>query len=95
MAEPTSNNESLVEYMLTTVDNPFDPFDQFEQWLAMDTTLGYNTPGYLARIAMTSDDLSDVDQFLAIQEAMDEIVQENVFGVHRKVKRGQIAEMNS
>lgn len=95
MAEPTSNNESLVEYMLTTVDNPFDPFDQFEQWLAMDTTLGYNTPGYLARIAMTSDDLSDIDQFLAIQEAMDEIVQENVFGVHRKVKRGQIAEMNS
>lgn len=84
----------LVEYMLTTVDNPFDPFTQFDQWFAYDKQLGYDTPGYLARIAISSDDLSEVDEFVVIQDAIDEIVRENVFGVHRKVKRGQVFAMN-
>jgi|RhiMetStandDraft_4_1073278.scaffolds.fasta_scaffold417270_2 hypothetical protein len=96
MADTTSSEDvELVEYMLTTVDNPFDPFTQFDQWLAEDMALGYDTPGYLARITTSSDDLSDVDQFLAIQEAIDTIVTENIFGVHRKVKRGQLAQMNN
>jgi hypothetical protein len=95
MADPTSSNEELVEYMLTTVDNPFDPFEQFDQWYAYDRELGYDTPGLLARIAATSDELSDLDQFLALQQAIDEIISENIFGVHRKVRRGQVAEMNS
>jgi hypothetical protein len=73
------------EYMLTTVDNPFNPFTDFDSWLAYDNRLGYNTPSLLARIAITSDDLSDADQSLAIQQAIDEIVTENVSGMHRKV----------
>ena len=84
-----------VEYMLTTVDNPFDPFEQWDQWLAYDTVLGYNTPGYLAAVATPSDELSDLDLQLAIQDAIDEIIQENVFGIHRKVKRGDVAALNS
>lgn len=79
-----------VEYMLTTVDNPYDPFTQFDEWLACDTRLGYHTAAFLARIAKTSDDLSDADQQSAIQAAIDEIVRENVLGVYRKVKRGSI-----
>jgi hypothetical protein len=74
-----------IQYMLTTVDNPFDPFTRFDEWLAYDTRLGYNTPSLLARIAKVSDDLSDADQALAIQQAIDEVVQENVSGMFRKV----------
>jgi hypothetical protein len=40
-----------------------------------------------------SDELSDADQFLAVQQAIDEIVRENVTGVHRKVKRGDVARI--
>lgn len=95
MAEPTDiGGTQPVEYMLTTVDNPFDPFTQFDEWLAFDSVLGYNTPGYLAAVATTSDELSDLDLFLATQEAIDEIIQENVFGIHRKVKRGDVARLN-
>lgn len=83
-----------IEYALTTVDNPFDPFTQFDQWFTYDKRLGYNTPGLLARITIMSDDLSEIDQTHAVQLAIDEIVRENVFGVHRKVKRGQLASMN-
>jgi hypothetical protein len=75
------------EYMLTTVDNPFSPFDEFEEWLAYDIKLGYNTPGMLDRIARVSYDSSEPDQALAIQSAIDEIVQENVSGMWRKALR--------
>lgn len=72
-------------HMLTTVDNPFDPFTQFDQWYAWDQAAGYYTSDYLARIVRTSDDLSDADQDLAIEYAIDEIVRENVLGIYRKV----------
>ena len=73
--------------MLTTTDNPFDPFDDFEEWNAYDRTLGYNTLGYLARVVVSSPELSPADQKLAIYQAMDEIVEHNIFDVHIKVSR--------
>lgn len=75
------------EYMLTTYDNPFNPFTQFDEWLVWDTRAGYNTPGLLDRITISSSELSETDQELAIQLAIDEIVRENVSGMHRKVSR--------
>ena len=75
------------EFMLTTVDNPHNPFTAFDEWYAWDEHAGYNTPGMLARIANMSDDLAEVDQHLAIQQAIDEIVRENVLGVYKKVAR--------
>lgn len=76
-----------IEYMLTTVDNPFDPFTRFDEWLEYDISMGYNTSAFLDRIAKVSDDLSQPDQALAIQNAIDEIVQENVSGMWRKVTK--------
>ena len=82
----TDTNEPT-QYMLTTVDNPFDPFTQFDEWLAWDTNAGYNTSALLGRIAVVSDSLSEPDQALAIQDAIDEIVDENVSGMYRKVSQ--------
>lgn len=79
-----------IEYMLTTVDNPFDPFTRFDEWLEYDIGMGYNTASFLARIAKVSSDLSEPDQALAIQDAIDEIVEENVSGMWRKVSRDSI-----
>jgi hypothetical protein len=73
--------------MLTTVDNPFDPFDQYPQWLAWDERAGYCSSGLLARIAVTSDALSEADEAQAIDLAIDEICHFNVLGVFRKVTR--------
>jgi len=75
------------EWVLTTVDNPYDPFTQWDEWYAYDARLGYHTPSFLARVVATSDDLSDADQAIAIQFAIDEIVRENVLGIYRKVSR--------
>jgi hypothetical protein len=73
--------------MLTTTDNPYDPFDNFDDWFAWDDRMGYHTPGFLARIAVVSDELSESDQNLAIETAIDEIVKENVSGLYKKVTR--------
>ena len=71
--------------MLTTVDNPFDPFTQYDEWYAWDMNAGYNTTMLLGRVVITSDDLSEADNDAAIQSAIDEIVQQNVTGKHKKV----------
>ena len=73
------------DYMLTTTDNPFSPFTQYDEWLAWDMA-NYNTNSLLARVVHTSPELSDTDQRLAIQEGINEIVTENVSGVHTKVR---------
>lgn len=83
------------EYMLTTTDNPYDPFDQWEEWYAWDLHAGYHTPGLLDRVAKVSNELSELDQHLAVQEAIDEIVRENVSGVYQKVKRGDVVVVSS
>jgi hypothetical protein len=77
----------MIEYMLTTTDNPYDPFTEFDEWFAFDTRHGYHTSGLLDRVAVLSDSLSDSDQILAIEQAIDEIVSENVSGMHKKVSR--------
>jgi hypothetical protein len=86
----TTDTTEPIEYMLTTVDNPFDPFTQFEEWMQYDVSMGYNTAAFLDRIAKVSNDLSQPDQALAIQNAIDEIVQENVSGMWRKVSRDSL-----
>ena len=77
----------MIRVMLTTEDNPFSPFDNFDAWLSYDMACGYNTSGLLARIAMTSDELSELDYEQEISRAVDEIVAENVSGIHKKVTK--------
>lgn len=58
--------------MLTTVDNPYDPYEDFSNWFNYDTLHGYNTSGLVDRIAITSEDFSeslqDADVELALVE---------------------------
>jgi len=71
--------------MLTTIDNPFNPFTQFDEWYAYDTEKGYHTCNYLSRVAKVSDDLSDDEEASEISRAIDEIVHFNINGMYIKV----------
>lgn len=73
------------EVMITTTDNPFSPFTEFDEWRKYDEAAGYYTLPYLARVTRTSDELSYSDQEIAIEQAIDEIAQENILGIYRKV----------
>lgn len=74
-----------MDYLLTTTDNPFNPHKQWDEWYSWDEAAGYSTCGLLARIVKTSDELSEADNELAIDQAIEEIVMINASGVHRKI----------
>lgn len=73
--------------MVTTIDNPHSPFDDFAAWYAYDVSSGYHTASFLARIVKASDQLSNADYDLAVEQAVDEVVNENVLGIYIKVEK--------
>lgn len=62
------------DYMLTTYDNPFNPFKDFIRWWKEDMRLGHDTCGFLAKKAATSPIFSDEVNELETERAMNEIV---------------------
>jgi hypothetical protein len=70
---------------LTTIDNPHSPFDDWQSWYNFDTRNGYGTASYLARIANFSDDIGEAEYQRGIEEAIDEIVYENLLGLYVKL----------
>lgn len=75
------------ETMLTTVDNPYNPFEDFTQWLLFDNEKGYGTCDYLGRIARTSDQLSQEENDEEIERAIDEIIALDFRNIYKKVTR--------
>ncbi|MDO5541611.1 MAG: hypothetical protein Q4F83_16365 [Eubacteriales bacterium] len=75
-----------IQCALTTFDNPFDPFKQFTSWFLFDEEKGYHSTSYLGRIARTSDQLSDEENEIEIERAIDEIIKYDFRDIYRKVK---------
>lgn len=75
--------------MLTTVDNPFDPFEQFTSWFLFDTEKGYNSCSYLARIARTSDQFTEEENDKEVERAIDEIIKNDFMNIYKKVTKQQ------
>ena len=75
------------ESMLSTIDNPYDPFTQYDDWYGYDESKGYHTCAYLARVTNTSNELSDADYYAAIDEAIDEILKYDLLGIYIRVYR--------
>lgn len=67
------NKESENDFMLTTFDNPFNPFDEFEIWWKTDLLLGYDCCSLLAKEASISSIVSEEQNEIEIDRAMDEI----------------------
>ena len=73
--------------MLTTIDNPFDPFEEFELWSQFDNANDYFCCNYLARIAKTSDSFTEQQNAEEIERAIDEIIVINPLKIYKKVSR--------
>ena len=72
---------------ITTVDNPYNPFEQFDKWFLFDEEKGYHTTSYLGRIARTSDQLSDEENAKEVERAIDEIIKNDFLNIYKKVKK--------
>lgn len=73
--------------MLTTIDNPYDPFEEFTSWMLFDNEKGYNCSGRLMRIANISDDMSQVEVNEEIERAIDEIIKYDPINIYKKATR--------
>ena len=80
-------SDTIKECMLTTFDNPFDPFEQFTSWFLFDVEKGYNTCSYIARIANLSDEMSQIEKDREIERAIDEILTYDFLNIYKKVTR--------
>ena len=75
------------ETMLTTFDNPYDPFDEFNEWFMYDIGKGYYTCSLLARIAKYSDDFSTIEDKRETERAIDVIIDNDFLNIYKKVTR--------
>lgn len=79
----------MAAVMLTTIDNPFNPFTHWDEWRRYDEDKNHHTCAYLDRIAKTSYELSDADNQTEIIRAIDEIISLNINGLYTKVYENQ------
>lgn len=86
-AKNSKKSSDQFEAMITTIDNPFDPFEQFNDWFRYDEEKGYHTCSYLGRIAQTNDEMSDEEFSQAVEKAIDQIIKYDFMNIYKKVKR--------
>jgi hypothetical protein len=72
--------------MLSTIDNPFNPFEQFELWFMFDTEKGYNSCSRLARVAKIEDDFTPIEAEIENERAIDSIIENDFTGTYIKVR---------
>jgi hypothetical protein len=75
------------EVMLTTFDNPYDPFEDFVAWWQYDNEMGYNTCGKIARIAKSSEEFSSIEEQRETERAIDEIIHYDFLNIYKTVTR--------
>jgi len=75
----------MADHMLTTIDNPYNPFKQEDEWRAYDWTHGYHTDQYLAAFCHTSMDISKENYDAEVERAIDEAIEKSPLGIHIKV----------
>ena len=84
--------KTVKEAMLSTIDNEWNPFDNFSEWYSRDLELARqqnrrSCSGYLAIIAACSDDVSENEFNQVMNDAIDEIVDLDLSGTFIKVTR--------
>ena len=84
----------MADYMLSTIDNPFDPFEQFTSWFLFDVERGYDSCSLLARVLNKNEvsvfsDLSQKEIDDATEQAIDEIIQQDPLNIYIRVSPKQ------
>ena len=73
--------------MLSTIDNPFNPFEDYNSWLMFDKEKGYDSAERLMRIAKITDDMTQKEENEEIERAIDEIIKYDFLNVYTKVSK--------
>lgn len=70
---------------VTTIDNPFDPFTQFDSWYAFDVEKGYYTCSRIARLTNFTDEMSEIERDNENESAIDKLIEIDVLDIYKKI----------
>lgn len=79
----------MIKSMLTTIDNPFNPFDDFDNWYTYDESKGYHSCSLLANF-LNNDlmiNVSDKIKNYQQEQAIDNIIKTDPLNLYTKVQR--------
>ena len=79
--------DHFTRYALTTFDNPYDPFTEFDDWFMWDIEHGYNTCSKLARFTVTALSMTEEEENSNVSDAIDEIIKYDPFKIYKKVEQ--------
>jgi hypothetical protein len=72
---------------ITSVDNPYDPFTHWDEWLLFDANAGYNTCGRLASITIVSDAMTAAEVYEEVERGIELLMKTGSIN-----KNGEIVE---
>lgn len=73
------------EFALTTIDNPFDPFEEFTSWFLFDVEKGYYTCSMLGNLVKLTDDMTQHEVSIETERVIDEIILHDPLNIYKKV----------
>lgn len=77
-----------VECFVTTFDNPYNYFTQFDEWFAFDTSKGYYTCNKIARLVELKPSMTSIEEQNAIEDACKRFVDIDFMNLYRIIRRG-------
>lgn len=72
---------------ITTIDNPFDPFEEFDEWFMFDIEKGYYTCSKLARLIDIEEELSYDQEDELLEEAINKLIEIDPLDIYIKVTK--------
>ena len=69
----------------TTIDNPFNPFKDFNSWFMFDIEKGYYTSSKLGRLTHLTDEMTEKEEFEEAERAVDELIRIDPLDLYIKV----------
>lgn len=80
--------------LITTFDNPFHPIEEFDKWYSFDLNHGYDTLGYIARLADFSlNDSEEVHNYKE-EKAMNQILENDFLALYYKMNEEDPIDLN-
>lgn len=77
----------IIKSMLTTVDNPYNPFDNFDDWYRYDQDHHHFSCERLAQVVDDSKDLTEIEEIVMTENAINYIVSNDLLGKYVKVQK--------
>ncbi len=70
---------------ITTIDNPFNPLEDFDNWFLFDVEKGYYTSNKLGRLTNLTDEMTEKEENEEVERAIDRLIEIDPLDLYIKV----------